>query len=66
MGRDKAARRSRTTGGNTHFAPAAKAADVNSFKGQNACSDDIERFRRAVRRLGAAFLPPFLSIFHFF
>ena len=37
----KAARRRGAVGGNTHFAPAAPAADVNSFKGRNACSDDI-------------------------
>ncbi|MBQ7620486.1 MAG: hypothetical protein IJS51_10220, partial [Treponema sp.] len=33
-------------GGNSHFAPAAQAAAVNSYKGQNASSDDNERFRR--------------------
>ena len=28
-------------GGSSHFAPAAQAADVNSYKGQNVRSDDI-------------------------
>ena len=27
--------------GSSHFAPAAQAADVNSYKGQNVRSDDI-------------------------
>ena len=37
----KNARRRRAVGGNTHFAPAAIAANVNSYKGQIVCSDDI-------------------------
>ena len=43
----KAARRRRAVDGNSQFAPAALAADINSYKGQIASSDDIERFRQS-------------------
>ena len=43
-------------GGDTRIAPAAKAADVDSFKAQCACSAVIKRRRSAAAATGSILL----------